>query len=324
MLKSSFKHSLLALTLAMTTLGMTATSQAKTPATSSMQEKTALTNTNATKQTTEIVKTKDGLNLFLTKDMPQTKPKAILVISHGLASHSGVFGDMAKQMNANDIAVYRFDHRGHGKSDGRDKIHINSYFEMADDLDMMIAKAKRENPNTPIFVLGHSMGGHIAALSGTRTPNQADGYILAAGVLRYNQMNFGYLPRPEPADSFVSGMVAFTTLNLPIPKQESGLSLPNDPLMLQKFSVSFLNAFRPGVKYLKDHDDKFTDPVLLVSGNDDLFVSPQDAIDFHQETNSTDKSLKLYSHIGHLLFLEPGGDEITDDIVDWINRRTAK
>lgn len=323
-LKKSFKHSLLSLTLAMTALGVTVTSQAQTLANNMLQAKATLVKDHTNKQITEMVKTKDGLNLFLTKDMPQTKPKAILVISHGLASHSGVFGDMAKQMNANNIGVYRFDHRGHGKSDGRDKLHINSYFEMADDLDMMIAKAKRENPNTPIFVLGHSMGGHIAALSGTRTPKQVDGYILAAGVLRYNQMNFGHLPRPERKNSFVSGMVAYNTLNLPMPNQQSGLSLPNDPLMLQKFSVSFLNAFKPTIKYLKDNDDKFTDPVLLVSGDNDIFVSPQDAIDFYQETNSTDKSLKLYSHIGHLLFLEPGGDEVTDDIVDWINRRTAK
>lgn len=275
------------------------------------------------KSVVQKIKTQDGLNLRLTKDYPNAKPKAILVIAHGLASHSGVFSEMAKTMTNNNIAVYRFDQRGHGKSDGRDSIHINSYFEMVDDLRRVVQKAKQENPNTPIFVLGHSMGGHITALYATKYPNETNGVILAAGVLRYHQMNFGYLPRPEPKDSFVSGMVTVTTLNLPIPKtDDSGLSLPNDPLMLEKFSVSFANGFKEGVQYLKDNDNKFTDPVLLVSGDADLYVVPQDAIDFYNETKSVDKSLRLYSRIGHLLFLEKGGDEITVDIAKWISQRS--
>lgn len=267
----------------------------------------------------QTIKTLDGLNLHLQKDMPNTKPKAVVVISHGLASHSGVFGDFAKTMNASDIAVYRFDHRGHGKSDGRDSIHINSYFEMVEDLRLVVEKAKQENPNTPVFVLGHSMGGHITALFGTKYPQGADGFILAAGVLRYNQMNFGYLPRPEPKDSFVSGAVSLTTLNIPF--EGAGLSLDNDPLMLEKFSVSFPNCFKEGVQYLKDNDDKFVAPVMLISGNKDVFVAPKDAIDFYNETNSVDKSLILYPNFGHLLMLENGGQKINDDVAEWINER---
>ncbi|MDO4895199.1 alpha/beta hydrolase [Moraxella sp.] len=271
------------------------------------------------KDTISQIKTLDGLNLHLQKDIPNTKPKAVVVISHGLASHSGVFGDFAKTMNQNGIAVYRFDHRGHGKSDGRDSIHIKSYFEMVEDLRLVVEKAKKENPNTPVFVLGHSMGGHIAALYGTKYPQGADGFILAAGVLRYNQMNFGHLPRPEAPDSFVSGMVAMTTLNLPF--NGEGLSLGGDPLMLEKFSVSFPNSFKEGIAYLKDNDDKFTAPVLLISGNKDLFVVPKDAIDFYNETNSLDKSLILYPNFGHLLMLENGGQKINDDVAEWIGER---
>lgn len=268
-------------------------------------------------------KTADGLNLYLQKDIPAQAPKAVLVIAHGLASHSGVFGDFSRVMNDNGIAVYRFDQRGHGKSDGRDSIHIKSYFEMVEDLRLVVQKARREYPAAPVFVMGHSMGGHISALYGTKYPAEADGFILAAGVLRYNQMNFGHLPRPEPADSFVPGSIALTTLNLPTVQQQSGLSLANDPLMLQKFSVSFVNSFKEGVQYLKDRDDEFTAPVLLVSGGDDVYVLPKDAIDFYQETNSADKDLRLYDGFGHLLMLEPGGQIISKDIADWIKRRIA-
>ncbi|WP_416190272.1 lysophospholipase [Neisseria sp. CCUG17229] len=270
-------------------------------------------------QNIQKIKTQDGLKLHLQKDIPHAKPKAIVVISHGLASHSGVFGDFAKTMNADGIGVYRFDHRGHGKSDGRDSIHINSYFEMVEDLRLVVKKAKAEYPNTPIFVLGHSMGGHISALYGTKYPNDVNGFILAAGVLRYHQMNFGYLPRPEPKNSFVDGSVSLTTLNIPF--EGAGLSLDNDPLMLEKFSVSFPNSFKEGLEYLKDNARQFTAPVMLISGNKDVFVLPQDAIDFYNETRSNDKSLVLYPNFGHLLMLEKGGQKINDDVAEWIGER---
>ncbi|WP_305269955.1 serine aminopeptidase domain-containing protein [Moraxella sp. ZY210820] len=132
-------------------------------------------------------------------------------------------------------------------------------------------------------------------------------------------MNFGHLPRPEPKDSFVDGSVSLTTLNIPF--EGAGLSVAGDPLMLNKFSVSFPNGFKEGIKYLKDNDDKFVAPVMLISGNKDVFVAPKDAIDFYNETNSVDKSLILYPNFGHLLMLENGGQKINDDVAEWINER---
>lgn len=285
--------------------------------------KTAL-ETKPSKQIIERVSTQDGLSLHLVKDIPATEARAVVVISHGLASHSGVFARFAERLNKEGVAVYRFDHRAHGKSAGRDSLHIKSYFEMADDLGLIIRKAKAELPSLPVFVLGHSMGGHIAALTGTREPGLADGYIMAAGVLRYNFMNFGSLPRAERPDSFVAGEKAVLQTALPMDFSSPEFSLPNDPLALSRFSVSFLNSFKEGIQYLRDKDDLFTDPVLLLSGDADIYVVPQDAIDFYRETNSQDKTMHLYHGIGHSLFLLDNGAFITDDIVRWIKARSTK
>ena len=92
-------------------------------------------------------------------------------------------------MNNHDIAVYRFDARGHGKSDGRDKIHLNSYFEMVEDLRLVVEKSKTENPNLPIFVMGHSMVENITALFTPQNMQSADGVILAGAGVRFNQLN---------------------------------------------------------------------------------------------------------------------------------------
>ncbi|RIN28830.1 alpha/beta fold hydrolase [Staphylococcus succinus] len=274
------------------------------------------------RNTTELVAGYDGLKLYLNKDYPHNLPKAVLVISHGLAVHSHQFVDFSKTMNNNDVAVYRFDARGHGKSDGRDKIHLNSYFEMVEDLRLVVEKAKIENPNIPIYVMGHSMGGHITALYTTKYPQAVDGVILAGAVLRYSQLNLDDLPRPEPADSFVNGIeIMHKIFDLPMEEKDSDW---DDPLILETFSVSFMNGFKEGIQYLKANAEKFNAPVLLVSGSDDLNVVPKDAIDFYQETTSKDKSLRLYSGLGHYLMFEPNGDLVVTDIVGWINQRVHK
>ncbi len=273
------------------------------------------------KQNTEMVSSYDGVKLRLSKDYSKVQPKAILIIAHGLSNHLGLYDNFTKDLNKDQIAVYRYDHRGHGLSEGK-RGYVKSFFEMVDDMDVIVKKAKVENPELPVFILGHSMGGHIAALYGTKNPGEVDGYILAAGVLRYHQMNMGWLPRPEDPESYISTIEAtHGTLNLPGLEDLKNLSVEGDTLSLDEVSVSLINAFEGGLEYLRDNSRKFTDPVLLVNGDADLYVVPQDAIDFYQETNSTDNSLRLYSGIGHFLMNEEGGDIVTQDIVDWIKRR---
>lgn len=111
-------------------------------------------------------------------------------------------------------------------------------------------------------------------------------------------------------------------LNLPMVEESDNDW--DDPLMLETFSVSFFNGVKEGAQYLKANADKFIAPVLLVSGCDDVYVVPIDAIDFYQETASKDKSLRLYSGLGHYLMFEPNGDVVVDDIVGWINQRVKK
>lgn len=273
------------------------------------------------KQAIEMVPSYDGIKLRLSKDYPKESPKAVLIVAHGLSNHLGLYDDFSKDLNKEKIAIYRYDHRGHGLSEGK-RGYVKSFFEMVDDMDVIVKKAKSENPKLPVFILGHSMGGHVAALYGTKYPGNVNGYILAAGVLRYHQMNFGYLPRPEDPESYISVIkAAHGTMNLPGFKDLLELSVKGDSLSLKECSVSLINAFKPGLEYLRDNSRKFTDPVLLVSGDADLYVVPQDAIDFYWQTNSTDNSLRLYSGIGHFLMNEEKGDVVTKDIVDWLRRR---
>jgi alpha-beta hydrolase superfamily lysophospholipase len=53
------------------------------------------------------------------------------------------------------------DLRGHGLSSGT-RGHTAPRIDVLNDIDLMIQYAQARNPNTPIFLYGHSMGGNIA------------------------------------------------------------------------------------------------------------------------------------------------------------------
>ena len=91
-----------------------------------------------------------SIKLRLKRDYPSNKPKCVLVCHHGITLHLEFFDSLTKEMNNSDIIVYRFDARGHGKSEGK-KGYIKTIFEMVEDLKVVIDLAKKENPNFQSF-----------------------------------------------------------------------------------------------------------------------------------------------------------------------------
>ena len=66
------------------------------------------------------------------------------------------------------------------------------------------------------------------------------------------------------------------------------------------------------------------DPVLILYGNYDKSVSPQDAIDFYQQTGSKDKGLRIYAGVNHFLMNDPKGHQIAPDVIGWIEDRLGE
>ena len=197
-----------------------------------------------------------NVRLFLTRDYGNESPRAIVIMLHGLANSSPMYDALMPLFIERNITVYRYDARGHGKSGGK-RGFVNSYWEMVDDLRVVVQLAKKAYPNVPVFILGHSMGGHVAALYGTKYPNEVRGIILAAGVLRYHFMNFGWLPRPEDPEEYINTIdAAYGTLHLPEWKSMKVFSTEGDTGTLNEVTAAILNAFKDTIQYLKDHQWK--------------------------------------------------------------------
>ncbi len=107
-----------------------------------------------------ILRTAEGLTLHL-HDWPCAAPRGTLLLVHGLGEHGQRYHELAAALNSWGWSVIGYDHRGHGRSDGA-RGRIDHDDALLADLAVVI-DAVRARCASPLVLLGHSMGGLIAA-----------------------------------------------------------------------------------------------------------------------------------------------------------------
>ncbi len=110
------------------------------------------------KETT--ITTNDQVNIFIRAWVPDN-PQRILFCVQGLGGHGGYYEELACQPALEDTIVVAPDLRGHGRSDGA-RGDIDGFDRYLADIDTAVTWASTTWPDTPIFVLGESMGASIA------------------------------------------------------------------------------------------------------------------------------------------------------------------
>ena len=93
--------------------------------------------------------------------LPEGESKAVLLIVHGLAEHSGRYMNVVNYMVPLGYAVYGIDHVGQGKSDGT-RVYVKRFEDFTDTLKIYFDMVRNWQPEKPIFLVGHSLGGLIS------------------------------------------------------------------------------------------------------------------------------------------------------------------
>lgn len=99
-----------------------------------------------------------GLRLF-TRTWRAEKPKALVLIVHGFAEHSGRYTALAEALQKASYDVAALDLQGHGRSEGT-RAHIRRFEDYVSDVEIVAQYVKR-TPAQKLVLLGHSMGGLI-------------------------------------------------------------------------------------------------------------------------------------------------------------------
>lgn len=269
----------------------------------------------------------DRLSLYAQWWYPEDSPKAIVVIIHGSFEHSSRYQHVALYLVSHGYAVYAFDLRGHGKSEG-ERAFIPSFEVLVKDLESFLDFLKRRDSTKPVFLLGHSSGGCIALFFEIiRRPTGIKGMVLSATALKMKK-GIGFFAR---SIAFAAGYF-FPRLKLHrldsrflSHDQQAVSSYNNDPLIYREgLLAGTVLGFLHSVNKICSQLDKIDLPLLILHGGQDQTVDISGSKLLYDKSRSPDKTFKVYQNCYHELFNEPDKELVLKDVVFWLDAHISK
>ena len=263
------------------------------------------------------------LKLYCQSWQPSRDPKAVLLVVHGFAEHSGRYMNIVNHFVPKGYTVYGLDHRGHGRSEGlRGYVEQFSYY--LDDLKTFFDMIRSEHGDAKIFIVGHSMGGTIATAYAVEHQDEFDGLILSGAGLKMGNGSLRILiPLVRVLSLFLPKM-GITIIDASTISQDEAVveAYVNDPLVYWgKIRARLGSELTTAMQKLPHQMLKIALPILIMHGTADRLVDPAGSKILYEKVGSEDKTLKLYDGFYHEIFNEPGREQVFEDMERWLVTR---
>lgn len=267
--------------------------------------------------------THDGLTLFTQWWTPEGEARAVVLLVHGYAEHSGRYDHVAEPFVDRGAAVYAYDQRGHGRSDGQ-RAYVDRFEQYLADLDQFRHRVEDRTPDVPVFLFGHSMGGLVALLYVLNYDPDLRGLLLSAPAI---EINPDLAPLLRPFAKLLGRL--FPTLPTVRSPQDS---ISRDPAVVEDAQNDPLNYHgrtlaRTGAELIRAGEEaqsrleELTLPFLVIHGTADPLATPAWSERLYERAAADDKTLKLYDGLYHETFNEPEQDEVLRDLGTWLAER---
>ena len=265
-----------------------------------------------------------GVRLFYQSWRPPIKPRAILLLVHGLAEHSGRYLNLVNELVPAGFLVCAIDHRGHGLSEGR-RCYVKRFDEYVEDLNTYINIVRDANPDIKIFMVGHSLGGTIAIAYAEAHQEKLAGLILSAPTLKAGSSitkRDKLLARIASVLAPGAGVASVDATT--ISKDQAVVAAyVNDPLVYRgkisaRLGAEILKAIEKTIPPLMQ---KIKLPILIMQGAEDRLSNPEGSRVIFEGVSSSDKTFKRYDGLFHEIFNEPERAIVFADMRQWLAAR---
>ncbi|MFN2236473.1 MAG: lysophospholipase [Anaerolineales bacterium] len=261
-----------------------------------------------------------NLNIYYQGWLPDNHIKAVLLIVHGLGEHSGRYMNVVDHFVPLDYAVYGIDHIGHGKSDGEREM-VESFDDFIKPLLIFYKMVTQWQTDAPIFILGHSMGGLISSYY--LIDHQADfkGAVISGPAVKVGEGISQATIIMGKILSKIAPKMGILALDVNAISKDPAVvaAYENDPLVFHgKTPARLASEMLTAMQRVNAEADKIRLPMILVHGSEDILADPAGSQMLYDETNSKDKTLKIYDGLYHEVFNEPERDQVLRDVENWL------
>ncbi|MDO8689508.1 MAG: alpha/beta fold hydrolase [Dehalococcoidia bacterium] len=267
----------------------------------------------------------DGVRLFYRAWVPD-QPRQVIACFHGMGAYGGHFRVIGERLRPQGIAVYVFDLRGHGLSDGLrgDFAHMERFIV---DLDGVAVFLQNRYPDLPCFLLGESLAASIVLKYASENPMRLAGIVLAAievkpsvfpkavEVLRY----LPYVLWNSRASVIEMGererLVSRDPAHFPRAQR--------DPLRTEQFSVRSIVETHALIQEWPQSARRISVPCLILQGGADLLTDPKGARGLLDAITYPEKDLAFFPDAYHGLFYDPDTPMVLDELARWLAGRLS-
>ncbi|MDN3261915.1 lysophospholipase [Streptomyces sp. CSDS2] len=199
------------------------------------------------------------------REWPHPDPRLLALLVHGYGEHAGRYDELAGVLTGYGAAVYAPDHAGHGRSAG-ERVLIEDFEDVVTDVHAVADLARAARPGRPLVLLGHSMGGLIAARYAQRYGDGLSALVLSAPVIGAWELPGRLLALDEIPDTPVSPSALSRNPAV-------GAAYAADPLVWHgPMKRPTLRAFARTLETVAQGGDVGRLPVLWLHGDDDRLV----------------------------------------------------
>jgi alpha-beta hydrolase superfamily lysophospholipase len=290
----------------------------------------------------------DGVEVFYRRWLPEGEPRAIVLVAHGMSEHSGRYGRLADALTGAGYAVYAPDHRGHGRtsaSTGVGRLGPDGVDAIVRDLDALRELAVAEQGARPVVLFGHSMGALLSqayterhgdalvALALSGSPGAHEGLEAMAEMMQ-QAVDAGMADEPLSAlagfgDATSETRTAFDWLSRDEAEVDAYIADPycgeNHP-MTYGFVAGLMTLTNDVMAPTAIARIPTTLPILLLTGEADAASNNGEAVrELEKRMRAAGLRVEAiwYPEARHEILNEINRDEVTADLVGWIDRITG-
>lgn len=253
---------------------------------------------------------------------PQAQVRGVVLLVHGLGEHMGRYGHVARLLNDWGFAVRAYDQYGHGESGGA-RGGLTSDERLLDDLaDMVDHTRARMSPSTPLLLLGHSMGGLVAARFVALGLRPVQALVLSSpaldlGLNAVQKLLMATLPAIAPNLRIGNGLDARMISHDPTVVS----AYQRDRLVHDRISARLARFMAQAASATVALAPQWTVPTLLLYAGADKLVNPAGSRAFAAAAPAQVVSSQCFETLYHELFNELQPAPVFAALKDWLDRQ---